>query len=51
MILLGYDLLLVQSNNLIEYLRLVAAVCPPGLAGLFVDQHGCKLFLLRDMRL
>ena len=51
MVLLGYDLLLVQSDNLIEYLGLVAAVRTATLAGLLVDQHGCKIFLLRDVRL
>lgn len=51
MVLLGNDLLLVQSDNLIEYLGLVTAVGSPALAGLLVDQHGCKIFLLRDVRL
>lgn len=51
MVLLGYDLLLVQCDNLIEYLGLVAAVGAPALAGLLVDQHGCEFLLLRDVRL
>ena len=51
MVLLGYDLLLVQCDNLIEYLGLVAAVGAPALASLLVDQHGCEFLLLWDVRL
>ena len=51
MVLLGYDLLLVQCDNLIEYLGLVATVGSPALAGLLVDQHGCEFLLLWDVRL
>lgn len=51
MVLLGYDLLLVQSDNLIEYLGLVATVGAPALACLLIDQHSCEFLLLGNVRL